>query len=79
MPPELVRELERVSDDEVATFRRLIGRWRNFGKSIAIAQLGRAIATCDCLGIDVDGFIAALRKAEKRPSFVLIPDPKARS
>lgn len=43
---------------------------------VAHALLGSAVATADSFGIDVEAFIAALRKREPMPA-VLVP-PKAR-
>lgn len=55
---------------------RLIARYPQYRAHFAYALLGTAVATCDTFGLDVESWLAELRKREPRPS-VLVP-PKSR-
>lgn len=64
----VTEELDRNS----AAVTALIVAHPDIRTSIARAFLGAAVATADTMGVDVEGFIASLRKRYQKPD-VLVP------
>jgi hypothetical protein len=73
MPVELSRAVIAESDRQVQWLARTMTSWPNFREHIALAALGMAVATCDSFGIDVEGWLANLRKHEPRPAALTPP------
>ena len=65
-------EWEALRKRDAEAIVRFIGRWPNARHDVAMAMLGEAIGTADMMGIDVEGFLAHLRKTQPHPG-VLVP------
>ena len=54
-------------------FTRFVGRFPNLRREAAYVLLGHAVAACDMMGADAEGFIAQLRKTHPKPSPLVPP------
>jgi hypothetical protein len=59
-------------------FSDLINQWPEQRSHIAYMMLGSAVAVCDSFGLDVEGWLAELRRREPKPP-VLSPPKKRQS
>lgn len=66
---EWVREIDRASK----FFVSFVERWPNFRRHAAFGLLGNAIAIADTMGLDVEGFLAELRRRHARPDVMAPP------
>jgi hypothetical protein len=62
--------MESIRCKQVADF---IARWPNFRQLAAYGLLVEAIAVCDTFGVNVEDFVAKLRKAEPKLPILLPP------
>jgi hypothetical protein len=68
----VIAELDR----NTAAVGALIEAYPDLRSSIACAFLGAAVATADTMGVDVEGFIASLRKRYEKPDVLVPPTDK---
>jgi hypothetical protein len=73
MPYEAVEEFKAHEKIVLDSFIRFITKWPSYRKHAAIALLGGAVAQCDMMGADADGFLKALREREPRPAPLVPP------
>jgi hypothetical protein len=78
MKPEAEREVMREEKRHTDEVVRICGRWPEYRLHMAHALLGGAVAVCDSFGVDVERFIAELRRREPMPP-VLVPPASGRS
>jgi hypothetical protein len=72
LPPDARRELLAEERRSLGFLVGFMSRWPNFRSYVALLLLGQAVAVCDSLGCDVEGWLAELRRQEPRPD-VLVP------
>lgn len=73
MPDECRREWEDEQERSCVAMQRLLRRWPNFRQHLVCAQLGVAIADADMMDVDVEFFLAELRKKEPKPAPFVFP------
>ncbi len=78
LPSAATAEVCAELDRQLKAFVRLVERWPNFRKHIALAMLGAAIGTADMMGCDVEGFLRSLREREPKPT-PIEPGPRVSS
>ena len=72
------REFLDMADGFTKAWVALVSRWPNHAKALATAFLGNAIGIADTFGVDVEGFLAQLRKTHPKPA-PLVRNPRASS
>lgn len=72
MNQEAQRQWYAEEGRHLAKIKRIIRRFPEYRAHFGYAILGAAVATCDSFGLDVEGWIAELRKREPKPD-VLVP------
>ena len=71
--PDVELALLPHADAFVAELVRFVGRWPNLRREAAYVLLGHAVAVCDMMGADAEGFIASLRKTHPKPNALVPP------
>jgi len=66
-------ECEREEKRHVAEVSRIIDQWPEYRYHLACALLGSAVAIADSFGIDVEGWLAGLRRRHPRPPVLVLP------
>lgn len=80
--PAVMKELMfREQDRALREFVAIVEKWPEWREWAAYALLGSAVATCDSLGCDPEGWIAELRRKQKTgtmdiPSVLVPPTEK---
>lgn len=72
-PAQMTAAMFREQDRALKAFVAIINKWPEWREWAAFALLGSAVATCDSLGCDVEGWIANLRR-KQRAGEQVIPD-----
>lgn len=78
MKPSAERAIHAELDRHAKSLSDIIIRHPEYRAHICYALLGSAIAFCDSFGIDVEAFVAELRRREPKPD-VLVPPKKGAS
>ncbi len=78
MPWAAQKDFYASEERHMAGFKALLERWPAYRAHLAFGLLGGAVAVCDSLGLDVEGFVAELRKREPKPA-VLVPPKRMTS
>lgn len=73
MKPAAERAVVHEVDRQTKAVVDIVSRWPEYRSHIAYAMLGAAVATCDTFGLDVEGWLAALRAHTPKPDALVPP------
>lgn len=76
IPPHIRAELDAEEKRHIEEIVRLVDKYPQFRAHFSYSLLGQAVAQCDSFGLDVEEWLAGLRKMHPKPA-VLSP-PKRR-
>lgn len=78
MKPAAERAIDAAEKRHIEDVCKIVQQWPEYRAQFAHQLLGGAIAVCDSFGVDVEGFIAELRRREPMPA-VLVPPRRSTS
>ncbi len=70
---EVYRECQAESGRQLQWFAAIVLKHPEFRRHVAFALLGSAIALADMVGIDVEAWLAELRRREPKPPILVPP------
>lgn len=73
IPHKIMQAMLVESDRHVRAVGDFIARWPEHRADLAYGLLGQAIGVCDSFGLDVEGFVANLRRSVPKPAVIVPP------